>query len=121
MILPIECSLEELDSFGYEDEIVFPVRVRAADTAAPVAIHIDISYVVCKDIRVPLEASVSLESPAGSSAESPGTKAHRNLIQRFAGRVPSRTDARVDIVEASVSGSGGKNGASFTDGCSGVL
>jgi suppressor for copper-sensitivity B len=99
---PKRISFDGLDSFGYQDEVVFPVRVRTTDTATPVVINVDIAYAVCKNICVPLEATVSLEIPAGTSSDTPGTKAHRALIQRFSGRVPSREEAQIEIADATV-------------------
>ena len=105
---PKRISFDGFDSFGYQDEVVFPVRVRTSDTAMPVTINVDVTYAVCKDICVPLEASVSLEIPAGTSADMPGTEAHRALIERFASRVPLREEAQLDIAEASVRRIGGE-------------
>ena len=106
---PKRIPFEGLDSYGYEDEVVFPVRLRAARPGESVRIDLDVNYAVCKDICVPFAANVRLEIPAGVSDDGPATKAHRALIRRFAARVPARHSSDMDIVEASVAAeSGGK-------------
>lgn len=40
-------------TFGYEDEVVWPVLVRVADPAKPVELDVKMSYGVCKNICVP--------------------------------------------------------------------
>ncbi len=100
---PKRIPFEGLESYGYENEVVFPVRLRRARPGESVGIDLAVGYAVCRDICIPLEARVRLDIPAGASGGVPGTGAHRALIRRFAARVPARGGAAgMDIVAASV-------------------
>ena len=105
---PKRISFEGLDSFGYEEEVVFPVRIRPTDPSSPVYINVEVSYAVCKEICLPLDAHVSLEIPVLSSSQETATQAYRSLIQKFEKRVPTRNDSQFNIIDARVNGGAGK-------------
>ena len=86
---PKRLSFEGLDSFGYEDEVVFPVRIKVRDADVAARVRLRLSYAVCNDICVPLEANLTLDIPTTDSQRLPGTDVHRALIERYRNRVPS--------------------------------
>lgn len=105
---PKRITFEGLDSFGYETEVVFPVRVRPLDPAKAVRINLQLDYALCKEICVPLQASLSVDIPSRSVQRHPATKAYASLIRRYAERIPSRDSAEMTIVAANVAGRHGQ-------------
>ena len=97
---PKRLSFEGLDSFGYEDEVVFPVRIKVRDADAAARVRLRLSYAVCKDICVPLEANLTLDVPATDSQRLPGADIHRALIERYRNRVPSLENEDMNIDSA---------------------
>lgn len=76
--LPVEDGIE---SIGYRDGVVLPVRIRAADPTKPVALRLKLDFGVCEKICIPASAKVALDLPAGSSLAHP-------LIAAAEARVP---------------------------------
>jgi DsbC/DsbD-like thiol-disulfide interchange protein len=61
--LPVEDGIE---SIGYRDKVVLPVRVRASDRTKGVTLRLKLDFGVCEKICIPAAASVALDLPAGS-------------------------------------------------------
>lgn len=97
---PKRLSFEGLDSFGYEEEVVFPVRIKVRDADAAARVRLHLRYAVCKDICVPLEANLTLDIPTTDSRRLPGTDVHRALIERYRNRVPSLENEDMNIDRA---------------------
>src|SRR5690606_13640314 len=73
-----------LDTFGYGEEVVFPIAASAADPSAPLRLVAQVDYLVCAEICVPHSDTLRLELPPGTA-----TPARESfLIDRFASRVP---------------------------------
>jgi DsbC/DsbD-like thiol-disulfide interchange protein len=70
-------------AIGYEDEVVFPVLITPERSDEPVALKLNLSYGLCKDLCIPNEASLSLELPP--KVAGPGDAL---LLSRFLGLVP---------------------------------
>lgn len=81
---PLRFSIFDLQTLGYEDEVIFPLDVRLDQAGQALAIDADIFYLICKEICVPETASVALNLPAGPA--DPTNLA--NSIARFDARVP---------------------------------
>lgn len=47
------------DTVGYKNTVVFPVQLRANDTAKPVDLGLAIRFGICKDICIPTEANLA--------------------------------------------------------------
>lgn len=62
---PKRFAVGPLANFGYEGETLLPFRVQvpAGWTEATVSIRANVTYVVCKDVCIPGDASVSIELP----------------------------------------------------------
>ncbi|HSS75658.1 MAG TPA: protein-disulfide reductase DsbD domain-containing protein [Thermoanaerobaculia bacterium] len=62
-----------LVAFGYENEVVYPVRARLqpapAPTPEPLKITADLDYLVCQVDCVPFRYTLTLEQPMGDRAE----------------------------------------------------
>jgi len=71
-------------AIGYEDEVVFPVRITPERQDEPVELKLNVVYGLCKTLCIPNEASLSLELPPQDAAG----QAEDLLLQRFVGLVP---------------------------------
>ena len=69
--VPRRFTLFGLDTFGYEDEVVFPIAARPADPAKPLALRLKVDYLVCEKICIP------------QSADLPRSAGQRACAQRF--------------------------------------
>ncbi len=93
------------EAIGYENEVVFPMRVTLARAGAPLNLRLDTMIAVCRDICIPFEASLALDVPAGAASDT----AYAGLLERYAARVPTRHDLSgfaIESVRMVSSGSG---------------
>ncbi|MEQ8665735.1 MAG: protein-disulfide reductase DsbD family protein [Rhodospirillales bacterium] len=81
---PTRFSVLGLETLGYENGVVLPLRVVPSAAGEAVRLAASVDYLTCSDICVPESASLSLELPAGGGAIT--RQAH--LIDRFRALVP---------------------------------
>lgn len=81
---PHRFTLFGLDTFGYADEVVFPLALRPERPGEPVGVVARVSYLICKEVCIPGEARLSLDLPSGTAQPS----AELQAIDRFASQVP---------------------------------
>ncbi len=97
--LPHRFEVLGLQSLGYKDEVVLPLKARLADPAQPAQLRAKVDYLVCAEICVPQTVDLSLVLPDGPGE--PGADAHE--IGRWEARVPGDGAAhglRLERVEA---------------------
>jgi suppressor for copper-sensitivity B len=82
--VPQRYTLLGLDTFGYGDEVVFPIALKPARTGEAVSLSAVVDYLVCERICIPYTAKLALYIPAGPAAPSAFVQA----IDRFWVRVP---------------------------------
>lgn len=82
--VPHRFELFGLQTFGYGDEVVFPLTLKVATQGAPVSLHAKLRYLVCEQICIPYEHDLALDLPAGPAQV--GNDAA--LISRFQALVP---------------------------------
>jgi suppressor for copper-sensitivity B len=82
--VPHRFQLFGLQTFGYGDEVAFPLMVTPANAGAPIALKAKVRYLVCEQICVPQEASLALDLPAGAASPS----GFAPLVNKFASLVP---------------------------------
>ena len=76
-----------LVAFGYEKEIVYPVRVRlSAGAGDRLKLLADVDYLVCQVDCIPYRTKLELEQPLGAESQDPATT---NLIATGWARLPS--------------------------------
>jgi len=98
----------DLVAFGYEDEVVYPLRIPApatADGSRPLSIEVD--YLVCEVDCIPYRYTLSLAQPVGDSpVPDPQTAP---LLESWTGRVavPAEQLAGASTDGALVEGPGG--------------
>lgn len=79
-----------LESFVYDDEVVFPVRIKTTDPMRVTALRLKLAFGVCREICIPAEADLALDlAPRGEMRPT----AAAALIERFAMRAPSQGDS----------------------------
>ena len=102
---PKRFASADLDSFGYHDEIVFPLEVRLEQAGVPLKVHLLLDYGACEEICIPVREELSLTLPAGPA----GSTIHARLIGDYRGKVPA-TDksASIEIERARVEGAPGE-------------
>jgi suppressor for copper-sensitivity B len=82
--VPHRFQLFGLQTFGYGNEVAFPLMVTPEHPGAPIALKAKIRYLVCADICVPQEASLALDLPSGGATPS----SFAPLVNRFESLVP---------------------------------
>ncbi len=102
---PKRFSVLGLDTMGYSDEVVFPIRVALAEPGRATALRTRVDYLTCKEICIPYTAELALDLPEG--APRPTRFAH--LIDRYNQRVPGDGAAlglAIETVEVVETGEG---------------
>jgi suppressor for copper-sensitivity B len=100
---PRRVSIEGIDSFVYLDEVILPLRARAADLGRPLELRLALSYGICREICIPYDETLSLDLPAGAARPTP----FAGRIAQFAARVPlSPTAAGVTLRVAAAEADG---------------
>ena len=84
--IPKRMVLSGYQSFVYQDEVVLLLDAKPVKAGQAVHLAADVNYAVCKDICVPLLASLKLELQPGQTGK--GDRVHARLLDRFRTRVP---------------------------------
>ncbi len=88
------------DSFGYAEEIVFPIDIKLQRPGQPVAARVAVEYMVCAEICVPASAELALDLPAGPAAST----AHAALINDYLHRLPADGPESIEAINVLKSG-----------------
>lgn len=94
------------DAIGYHDGVVFPVEITPKDAEKLVKLDLAISYGVCQDICIPVDATVMLEIPAAAVDPLP-----KGIASALAGIPRGKNVAKPDdpeLVTGKIIDSGGK-------------
>jgi suppressor for copper-sensitivity B len=89
----------DLVAFGYEDEVVYPIKATLQDAGDRLRLEADVDYLVCEVDCIPYRYTVALDQPTGPPVPDPETAP---LIDRWWSRLPNRqvagvsTDAALD-------------------------
>lgn len=88
---PERLPLGQLASYGYEGDIVLPVKLippSGWDAKSPAHVAARANWLVCKDVCIPEGANLALDLPARDSAPD------RTLFEQWRARVPQMTRFR---------------------------
>ncbi|MEG9862097.1 MAG: protein-disulfide reductase DsbD domain-containing protein [Parvularculales bacterium] len=91
---PERFDLPDDSSFGYKNEVLFPVRVVAPDINEPMDVALTLSYGVCREVCVPLEDKARLSIPPGP----PNSSMAAADIQTALRLVPGEKDTTSGLV-----------------------
>ena len=78
--------------YGYRDEVVFPVSVWPKNSDEPVKLSLSLFYAVCREICVPVQADVQVETDA-AGRDNEGI----DSLRRFEAMVPQAQVDGLDI------------------------
>jgi DsbC/DsbD-like thiol-disulfide interchange protein len=76
-------------AIGYEDEVVFPIKITPERANEPVELKLNVDYGLCKNLCIPNAASLSIELPPQVAAG----RGDDLLLQRFVDLVPKPAEA----------------------------
>ena len=82
--VPTRFSLFGLDTYGYSDEVIFPVRLRGHEAGSPLDLRANVNALVCADICIPVGGALRLTLPSGALR----TSSDALEIARFSSLVP---------------------------------
>ena len=80
--VPMRFTLDGMQSFGYEDRIIIPLKAKIKDRKRPLYLRTKLSALACKEICVPIEGLLTLQLPAGTGAPSMFAADLKNYEQR---------------------------------------
>ncbi len=99
--VPHRFSLFGLETFGYDEEVVFPIVARPLRAGEAIALRAKVEYLTCNEICIPRDAVLTLDLPAGPGEASNDTF----LIDDYRQRVPGQGPAQgLEIQEAALTG-----------------
>ena len=62
---PIEFEILGLTSLGYQNDIIFPLEIELEDELKDTFLNLHITFLICKEICIPGDATIFLEIPSG--------------------------------------------------------
>jgi len=94
--LPERFQLFDIETLGYAEHVIFPIRITPEIDDAPVTLELTAEFMSCKDICVPLRASYQLQLDVAQFVVAE-TK-HTDAIRAELARVPlDAKDPRAEI------------------------
>jgi len=99
---PNRFEIFDLQTYGYPDEVVYPIRIKPAVPSAPVTIKANVNYLVCKDLCVPVTADLTLEIPP--AVEEAPLSLEFGLIETYLKMVPKAGGTKIRISNYEVLG-----------------
>src|SRR5271156_3063874 len=88
--VPQQLPLGPLMDYGYDNQVVFPILLHAADSLKPgakVEATAKVNWLVCREVCIPGKAELTLPLSIDDAA-TPGTEMAQGLIQSFQQRLP---------------------------------
>lgn len=86
----------DTQTFGYRNEVVFPVYVKVLNPSKPLAVRLNLTYGLCKEVCIQTESSLELDIPLGFDGKN---IAFGKLISKFIERVPKEPSSQGMAVE----------------------
>jgi suppressor for copper-sensitivity B len=81
---PHRFELFGLQTFGYKDEVLYPLSVTPQRPGEAVKLRAHLRYLVCEQVCIPYDADLALDIPAGPAL----TSDQAPLVNRFQAMVP---------------------------------
>jgi suppressor for copper-sensitivity B len=93
---PHRLVIDDFQNSVYDNDVVLPVKLFLKRAQTSALIKASITYAICSEVCVPLQAELTLQLPTGAE----GTSAESVLINSAQNRVPASPDAAgVDVIE----------------------
>jgi suppressor for copper-sensitivity B len=81
---PVRFKYFDLETFGYEKQVVFPVTAELRKAGEAVKLRAQVDLLICDDVCIPHSYTASLDLPAGPANPSE----FANMIARYQNQVP---------------------------------
>lgn len=81
---PVRFMYYDLETFGYEKHVVFPVNARLQNVGEAVSLRATVDLLICDDVCIPHTFQALLDLPAGPANPSK----FANMIDRYQNQVP---------------------------------
>lgn len=102
---PVRFNYYDLETLGYEKQVVFPVNARLSRVGEAVSLRATVDLLICDDVCIPHTFNAALDLPAGTAKPSE----FANMIARYQNQVPGDgSRAGLTFEGADVSGSSAK-------------
>ncbi|MEE8294374.1 MAG: protein-disulfide reductase DsbD domain-containing protein [Sphingomonadales bacterium] len=102
---PERFEIFDLQTYGYPDEVIYPIKIAPAVPDAPITLNAEINYLVCKDLCVPAVANLTLTIPA-AKGEAPFSL-FIGVIETYLAKVPKSEGRQVEVSELKLLGPAG--------------
>ena len=63
---PEEFQILGLTSLGYQDNVIFPLKIEINDVSKDTFVNLQVNFLICKEVCIPGDARVFLEIPSGN-------------------------------------------------------
>lgn len=71
-------------SIGYEEHVIFPLRIHPKDASRPVVLHLKFDFATCEKLCIPAEVTLSLSVKVGEDDEPALASAEQRVPKRIA-------------------------------------
>ena len=85
----------DIETIGYEKEIIFPVRLKLDESKKKITSKINLQYLVCKDICIP----ISIEKNLNHSLEKSSKDIKKSVLYNYLEKVPRQNTNYFSIKE----------------------
>jgi thiol:disulfide interchange protein len=79
--------------YGYDEEVVYPIRAIARTEGTALQIVADVNYLTCQESCVPYRYTIKVDVPQADTAQ-PDSEIDQ-LLKKYISRVPSESDEQV--------------------------
>lgn len=88
--IPSRFLIAPLASYGYEDEVVLPVRLQVPEGAAGTRVRLEAraTWLMCREVCIPGEAALSLDSPVVSAGTDATPSIHAARFKQALAALP---------------------------------
>jgi len=94
--IPKRLPLGPLMDFGYEDEVLFPFQINAANNAAGTStLNAKVSWLVCRGSCIPEKTDLEINRPIGQGSET--VQPDQQIWSRLANKLPQPPPANLKI------------------------
>ena len=89
--VPSRFLISPLASYGYEDDVVLPVRLQVPEQAAGTRARLEAraSWLMCRDVCIPGEASLRIDLPVVAAGAEAGRSVHAARFERTLAALPT--------------------------------
>lgn len=80
-------------TWGYKDEVVFPVKITLKDRNKPLVAALELFYGICEEVCIPVRQEFQISLAIGETVTSPDA----GILKTYMDRVPSTMDGETGV------------------------